>query len=1279
MGGRNDPNENPTANSKSSTLPPNRDIESDTTVDIPSHNTKDMKAKEKELQDKEAELKKKEEDLRKREAAIARSGVVIDDNNWPPFYPIIHHDIKSEIPIHLQKVQYVAFGSWLGIMLCLVWNLVAVSVAWYEGEGVTIWLCAVIYVILGIPMSYYLWYRPLYRAMRADSAVKFTFFLITYSFHISFCAFASLAPPIFIEGKSIAGILPAFDLLVGNAALGGLYLVGFGLFFIETAISIWVIQQVYSYFRGSGKAAEMKREAARHIVEKLRTKAWNLQAEKAAIMLQTCSYREVSRENMHSSQNLQAVSPPCKLQTFHPWFNLISVKGFYVKPDRIPNRVYRGFNFKLQIRSKTECLATTATNTIRNSVSNHGSNHKKNKKRYGGLLPSILKSLDSDSDDDVDTTLNLYYGKLNPKEQTVILKEQRSWERVIRVFEWMKSQPEYSPNVIHYNVVLRALGRARKWDELRRCWIDMAKKGVFPTNNTYGMLVDVYGKAGLVKEALLWIKHMKLRGIFPDEVTMNTMVRVLKDGGEYDRADRFYKDWCVGKVELNDLEFDSDSETSSSSEPISLTQFLLTELFRTGGRESRDHTKSTFTENSIQKPRLTATYNTLIDLYGKAGRLKDAGDVFAEMLQSGITMDTITFNTMIFTCGSHGNISEAESLFHKMEERGIPPDTKTYNIFLSLYAAMGDIDEALKCYKSIREVNLLPDIVTYRAILQILCEQKMIHEVENVIKEIEKSGLYIDNHSVPILIKMYINEGLIDRAKFTFEKCYKETGLSSKTYAAIIDTYAENGLWKEAEYVFNCERDLIDITEYNVMIKAYGIAKLHDRAFSLFKGMKSQGTWPDEITYNSLIQMFAGGDFVNEAQDLLREMSESGFKPSCLTFSTVISSYARLTMVNELHEVYQCMVKSGVKPNEIVFGSLINGFAESGNLEDAIRYYKIMQESGVLPNVVILTSLIKAYSKTGIVEGARTIYNKMKEMFESGPDVVASNSMINLYADFGMVSEAELIFNDLKETRKADAVSFATMMYVYKNMGMLDEALEVVKNMKDSGFLTDCSSFNKAMACYATTGRLSECGEMLHEMVVIRKLLPTSGTFRVLFTVLKKGGVPAEGVEQLEAAYRDGKRFSSEAVVAAVFAVVGMGDLALEFYDKIEMGLDVFVYNVGILIFGGLGKVDEALKVFMKMQDEGLGADVVTFIYLVGCYGKAGMLEGVKRVYSKLKYGEIDPSESLFKAVIEAYKVVNRNDLAELVDQEMRLTFDAELVTDSGSEDEVGEASMSLS
>ncbi|EYU26117.1 hypothetical protein ABFS83_08G108000 [Erythranthe nasuta] len=254
----------PPANSRLSPLPHEpADYDRGTTVDIPLDSSKDLKKKEKELLAKEAELKKREQDLKRREDAIARSGVIIEDKNWPPFFPLIHHDISNEIPIHLQRLQYVAFTTLLGLIGCLLWNVVAVTVAWIRGEGPTIWFLSIIYLISGVPGAYVLWYRPLYRAMRTDSALKFGWFFLSYMFHIGFCVFATVAPPIIFKGKSLTGILPAIDLLSENTLAGIFYLVGFGFFCVESLISIWVIQQVYMYFRGSGKAAEMRRDAAR--------------------------------------------------------------------------------------------------------------------------------------------------------------------------------------------------------------------------------------------------------------------------------------------------------------------------------------------------------------------------------------------------------------------------------------------------------------------------------------------------------------------------------------------------------------------------------------------------------------------------------------------------------------------------------------------------------------------------------------------------------------------------------------------------------------------------------------------------------------------------------------------------------------------------------------------------------------------------------------------------------------------------------------------------------
>ncbi|KAI4378304.1 hypothetical protein MLD38_015799 [Melastoma candidum] len=252
----------PPGNSRLSPLPP-EPYDRGATIDIPIDNAKDLLAKEKELQAREAELKKREQELKRREDAISRAGIVIEEKNWPPFFPIIHHDIPGEIPVHLQKLQYVAFTTYLGLVGCLLWNMVAVTTCWLNGDGVTIWLLSIIYFISGVPAGYVMWYRPLYRAMRTDSALKFGWFFLSYVFHIAFVVFATIAPPIMFKGNSLAGILPAIALLTENVMVGAFYFIGFAFFCLESLLSIWVLQQVYMYFRGSGKAAEMKREATR--------------------------------------------------------------------------------------------------------------------------------------------------------------------------------------------------------------------------------------------------------------------------------------------------------------------------------------------------------------------------------------------------------------------------------------------------------------------------------------------------------------------------------------------------------------------------------------------------------------------------------------------------------------------------------------------------------------------------------------------------------------------------------------------------------------------------------------------------------------------------------------------------------------------------------------------------------------------------------------------------------------------------------------------------------
>ncbi|XP_055808459.1 secretory carrier-associated membrane protein 2-like [Solanum dulcamara] len=235
------------------------------TVDIPLDSEKDLKKKEKELQAKEADLRRREQEVRRREEALAGASVVLEQRNWPPFLPIIHHDIANEIPIHLQKMQYVAFTTLLGLAGCTVWNCMATTCVWIKGGDFGPWFFSLAY-LLGVPSAYFLWYRPLYRAMRTDSALNFGWFFVCYAIHVVFCVLAAVAPPFVFRQNSMTGFLNAITLIGWNSIVGILYFIGAGFFTLESVISICVIQQVFSYFRGSGQAAEMKKQAARSVV-----------------------------------------------------------------------------------------------------------------------------------------------------------------------------------------------------------------------------------------------------------------------------------------------------------------------------------------------------------------------------------------------------------------------------------------------------------------------------------------------------------------------------------------------------------------------------------------------------------------------------------------------------------------------------------------------------------------------------------------------------------------------------------------------------------------------------------------------------------------------------------------------------------------------------------------------------------------------------------------------------------------------------------------------------
>ncbi|XP_057742661.1 pentatricopeptide repeat-containing protein At3g23020-like [Arachis stenosperma] len=704
---------------------------------------------------------------------------------------------------------------------------------------------------------------------------------------------------------------------------------------------------------------------------------------------------------------------------------------------------------------------------------------------YGGRIPSILQALSTVQD--LDEALMPWQEALTCKEISIILKEQVSWERALQIFEWLEKKCCYELNVIHYNIIFRVLGEAQKWCLVESLWDEMNARGVEPVNSTYGTLIDVYGKGGQRKDkALVWLKKMRSQGMEPDEITMGIVVQLHKRNGEYQKAHEFFSKWY------------------STGEPLRLR--------RSNNTSKVSHNVLSYTNVCLS----SRTYNTLIDMYGKAGQLWAAFEIFAKMIKQGVSLTTVTLNTMIHLYGNHGCLEKVSLLLQRMVELRCLPDARTYNILISVYIKHNNINLAVRYFAMMKETCLEPDLVSYRTLLHAYSTRKMVHEAEEHMQEMDEKGLEIDEFAQSAVTRMYVELRMLKKSWLWFRRFHLAGSITSDCYSAIIDAYGQQGYTLEAERVFNCckERKKLGVLVFNVMIKAYGVGKCYDKACQLFDSMETYGFVADNCSYSSLIHILATADRPHIAKAYLKRMQEAGLVTDCIPYAAVITSFGKLGQLEQAKGLYKEMIGYNVQPDVIIYGVLINAFADAGSVKEAVSYLDEMQRAGFPRNPTIDNSLMKLYTKVGYLKEAQETY-KLLQSSEQGPSIFSSNCMLDLYTERLMVEQAIEIFESLKQKGVANEFSYAMMLRMYKKIGRLDEAIQIAKQMRNLGLVTDLLSYNNIIGLYSLARRPQEATKTFKEMAK-SGIQPDDFTFSALGQCLLNYGVSKQDIGRLE-------------------------------------------------------------------------------------------------------------------------------------------------------------------
>uniref|UniRef100_A0A0E0G9D8 Pentacotripeptide-repeat region of PRORP domain-containing protein n=1 Tax=Oryza nivara TaxID=4536 RepID=A0A0E0G9D8_ORYNI len=133
------------------------------------------------------------------------------------------------------------------------------------------------------------------------------------------------------------------------------------------------------------------------------------------------------------------------------------------------------------------------------------------------------------------------------------------------------------------------------------------------------------------------------------------------------------------------------------------------------------------------------TFNTILDMLGKAGRVDQMLQEVKLMDELGHSPDIVTYNTVINCLRRLGRLDQCKIFAREMVERGIDPDLRTYTALIDIFGRAGHITEALEMFDQMKRSHQ-PSIYVYRALISDLKKAGQFELAQKLSEEMKTSA-----------------------------------------------------------------------------------------------------------------------------------------------------------------------------------------------------------------------------------------------------------------------------------------------------------------------------------------------------------------------------------------------------------------------------------------------------------------------------------------------------------------------------------------------------------
>ncbi|CAN1784080.1 Pentatricopeptide repeat-containing protein At3g05340 [Linum perenne] len=454
-------------------------------------------------------------------------------------------------------------------------------------------------------------------------------------------------------------------------------------------------------------------------------------------------------------------------------------------------------------------------------------------------------------------------------------------------------------------------------------------------------------------------------------------------------------------------------------------------------------------------------------------------------------------------------------------------------------------------------------------------------------------------------------------------------GLSTKagTFLLLLRVYWCGGMYPmvlETYYEMDCFGFTPNTFARNVIMDI--VFRLGNKDF----GMKvlKEVPLPNFLSYNiALCHVCKSNDLVL-VRDVLCRMVRRGYYPSSQTFELVLNCFCRERNLSGAFQVFGLMTSLGVPLSVTIWTMLIDGFFRLGEPNMAGFLFSKMVETGCSPSIVTYTVLFRGYMESGMVDKAFSILNE-SEGYEH--DLFFCNVRMRSLVKIGQDGDARFVFDSMRKSNMVpDSFTICSLLSARCNSKVLILWLKLLIRFV---VLDNLVLYNSLMHFCCDAGYPFLAEWLYHDMI-------------------EKGFRP--------------DNYSFIGLLRGIFGQ-GRSSEAVGVYSGLLMdrhNLDAHVHTAVLHCLIQSGNLSKAMDLFRKAVIQNFPLDVVSYTVVINGLLENGRQEAALDLYEQMKAANVCPTAHLCRVMLRRVCLIRdpkriQKLMEDIAEAEVQLDYDS--------------------